>query len=373
MRDVLLASLLAQAALLAAAPQARPPTDVAGVVVTPMPTKAPPADATVNFASDVDTPHGVSIWPADAYQTRRSGEVTLTCWINVEGLAEWCRVAFEKPTGRGFGSAAMAMRPHIKVDPRKGPDGAPVAGLMNIALAYKAPNTEVQESPTAASGRSLARGAMGISGNPLPNTRITLVTDPVWASAPSFETVERAYPETGGGVNGFAVAHCRVRDDGRLSSCRVATEAPRKQGFGEAAVKLAADFRVQPGLLARAPRRGEAVEVEVPIRFAPPGAARTVNAPTWLQGFDTDKAPKLFPPEAAAKGLTSGRGVARCVVGPGGALTACAPDGGDPDGFSDVAAKLAGAMRMNPWSADARPVEGATVHVGIRLNLKGGS
>jgi len=98
-----------------------------------------------------------------------------------------------------------------------------------------------------------------------------------------------------------------------------------------------------------------------------------VGAAAWLQGFDTQATPKLFPPEAVAKGLTSGRGVARCVVDAGGGLTACAPDGGDPEGFSDVAAKLAGAMRMNLWSADARPVEGATVYVGVRLNLKGGS
>ena len=56
-----------------------------------------------------------------------------------------------------------------------------------------------------------------------------------------------------------------------------------------------------------------------------------------------------------------------------GALTACAPEGEDSEGFSDVAAKLAGAMRMNLWSADARPVEGGTVYVGMRLNLKDGS
>jgi len=346
-------------ALLAADPQARPPTDVAGVLVTPPLKKAPPADATFDMISD-DTRlgnSGVSIWPADAYQVRRSGQVTLTCWINVEGLAEWCRVAFEQPAGKGFGDAAKALRPHIKVDARKGPDGQPVAGLMNIAMTYKMPDFEV----------------LGVRRYPLPNTRITLVTDPVWVKAPTFEAVERAYPETAGGADGFAVAHCRVRDDGRLSACRVASESPRKQGFGAAAVKLAADFRVQPGILARAPSKAESVEVEVPIRFAPPGAARTVNAPTWLQGFDTQAAPKIFPPEAAAKGLISGRGVARCVVGAGGGLTACAPDGGDPEGFSDVAAKLAGAMRMNPWSADARPVEGATVYVGVRLNLKGGS
>jgi TonB family protein len=353
-------------ALVVAAPAARPPTDITGVVVTPGPRTAPPADATYNMTGEDDLPgtgQGVSIWPADAYQVRRSGEVTLSCWVNLEGLAEWCRVAYERPAGKGFGAAAKAMRPHIKVEPRKGPDGKPVAGLMNIALTYKSPDIVLPGEAT---------GFGTIAHQPLPNTRITLMNDPVWTKTASFEAVERAYPATGGGVEGFAVAHCRVRGDGRLSGCRVATGDPHRQGFGAAAVKLAADFRVDPRTLP-ASTRGEPLEVDVPIRFAPPGAERTVGAAAWLQGFDTQATPKLFPPEAAAKGLTSGRGVARCVVGERGGLTACAPDGGDPEGFSDVAAKVAGAMRMNLWSADARPVEGATVYVGVRLNLKGGS
>jgi hypothetical protein len=80
----------------------------------------------------------------------------------------------------------------------------------------------------------------------------------------------------------------------------------------------------------------------------------------------------VFPPEAAAQGLSSGRGVARCVVAVDGGLTDCTPEVGDPDGmgFSEAAAKLASTMKMNPWSADAAPVDGAVVRVAIRLNLK---
>ena len=32
--------------------------------------------------------------------------------------------------------------------------------------------------------------------------------------------------------------------------------------------------------------------------------------------------------------------------------------------------KLAATMRMNPWTADASPVDGAIVDVAVRLNLK---
>jgi protein TonB len=114
--------------------------------------------------------------------------------------------------------------------------------------------------------------------------------------------------------------------------------------------------------------------VDIPIRFQPPGdtGERTVAAPTWVASFDPDTTPKLFPPEAAAKGLTTGRGVARCVVAADGTLTDCSPETGDPDGlgFSEVAVKLASTMKMNPWTADGRPVDGAVFRIAIRLNLK---
>jgi hypothetical protein len=91
-----------------------------------------------------------------------------------------------------------------------------------------------------------------------------------------------------------------------------------------------------------------------------------------VAGFDPDEALAVYPPEAAAKGVASGRGVARCLVAPGGTLTDCAPQAGDPDGlgFSEAAVKLAATMRMNPWTADAAPVDGAMVDVAVRLNLK---
>ncbi len=115
------------------------------------------------------------------------------------------------------------------------------------------------------------------------------------------------------------------------------------------------------------------MQVMVPIRFAPPGAGAeaTVQSPMWISGFDPEAVPKLFPPEAVARGFTSGRGVARCVVGPDGSLTHCSPEQADPDGvgFAEAAVVLAETMKMNLWSADAAPVVGGVVRVPIRLKL----
>ncbi len=373
------------AAALAVAEPAQPePPLVAPVVVSPQ-VKPPPADATVNMPGSPDNAIGnfVAVWPASAYRTRQDGKATLSCRINVYGLAESCRVLSETPPGKGFGKAALQLRPTLTMPPDTGPDGRPVAATKTLAISFVAPQLDVDfrrmteelrriggRQPQAPVGGSLDfinRGSL------LPMRDVTMLDNPVWAEAASFEDVARAHPAPG--VDGYGAAHCRVERRGAaagaLRECFSIKETPEGKGFGRAAVELAARFRVAPATLAHAPR-GVAVWVDIPIRF-PATAARTVEAPVWITGFDPLAAPKVFPPEAIARGLTSGRGVARCTVGADGSLSACAPDAAEPEGagFAEAVAKLAGTMRMNLWSADAAPVSGGVVRVAMRLNLKG--
>ena len=42
-------------------------------------------------------------------------------------------------------------------------------------------------------------------------------------------------------------------------------------------------------------------------------------------------------------------------------------DGAD---FSEVAVRLASTMRMNPWTVDGQPVDGAVVRLGVQLKLR---
>ena len=375
----MLLEILAAVTTAAAAPdpEALPPKTVSPLTVTAQPKASPPADVKLDIASDDDAPGGqhVSIWPSGAWNRRANGQVTLTCFVDVHGLAERCRVAWESPQGRGFGAAALELQPTLKLTPLKGADGQPVAANMNIALTFKAP--DMQENMQELAANTMPGGEMNgrnlmLTHNPVEMRRVVMMNHPVWVAAPSFDDLLQAYPAKAGGEEGYAVAHCQVERSGQLSHCSVAKEAPGGHGFATAALSLAHRFKVSPEVMKYAPF-GDPIEVDIPIRFPARDAMadRTVTAPSWISGVDPDTAPKLFPPEAAAKGLTSGRGMAKCLVTPDGTLADCAPEAADPDGlgFSEAAAKLASNMRMNLWSADAEPVQGGVVHVAIRLKL----
>jgi TonB family protein len=366
------------------ASQAGGATTVTPLVVAPLPKgdKGPPPAATIVMQTD-DSAAGefASAWPEAAYRSKTPGEVKLNCEIDRYGLAEWCDILSESPEGKGFGRAAMVLRPTFKVTPAMGP-GGPIDSMMTIAIEFKPPDIQLDfiGGESAGQGNIAECGGGGskpcpqllMTGNPMQRRSVTMVDHPIWAEAASFADLAAVYPPGAGGVEGYAVAHCAVERSGSLTGCQITKEAPEKSGFGPAAVKLARRFRLAPQLVQLKP--GAELWVDIPIRFPPPGAeqARTVASPTWTASYDPGTALKVFPPEAAAKGLTTGRGVARCVVAPDGALTDCTPETADPEGlgFSEVAAKLASSMKMNPWTSDAAPVDGAVVRVAIRLNLK---
>ena len=373
--------------MLAAAPAAPPTTTVSPVTVSPSAAK-PPIAATIDMAGDEDVGSRdfVAIWPALAYQKATDGLVTLSCKVDTHGLAERCTVLSEAPANVGLGRAALEMRPTFKLKPAAGPDGAPITATMAINIRFTAPKKEAvgtegtrAEIRTMGDVVNLVRAQKSAMGNPMAMRKITMLDDPTWTAAANFDDLARAYPAKGGGVEGYAVDHCRVMRSGEtageLRDCQVIKEEPADRDFGKAALGLATKFRVLPAMLARAPN-GDSVWVDIPMRLSPPAelAERTVTAPIWVTGIDPRATPKLFPPEAVASGLTTGRGVARCTVAADGSLAACVPEPGDPEGlgFSEAAAKLASGMKMNLWSADAAPVEGGVVHIPVRLNLKGG-
>jgi hypothetical protein len=111
----------------------------------------------------------------------------------------------------------------------------------------------------------------------------------------------------------------------------------------------------------------------VPIKLidprSPQAAQTKISEPTWIATPDPEVMRDAFPREAAAKGVTHGRGSARCVIAEDGALRDCAPAGETPEGlgFAQAAVRVAGGMRMNVWTAEGGPVVGATIRLPIQF------
>lgn len=76
-----------------------------------------------------------------------------------------------------------------------------------------------------------------------------VIARPVWIQRPSGEDVARYYPAAArqaGVTVAKVLVECAITGDGRLEKCRTRMEKPVDYGFGEATIKLAQHFQMQP-------------------------------------------------------------------------------------------------------------------------------
>lgn len=92
------------------------------------------------------------------------------------------------------------------------------------------------------------------------------ITNPVWVARPDAAAFTRAYPRRAldAGREGRAVLECYANVDGSLA-CAVVEETPRGFGFGNAALRVARDFRLAPTMADG--RSVSGGRVRVPIIF----------------------------------------------------------------------------------------------------------
>jgi len=130
-----------------------------------------------------------------------------------------------------------------------------------------------------------------------------------------------------GGVSGEATLLCERTEHGALVACRVGEEQPSGQGFGAAALALAAKSADGCGPLPPTAR------VSRPIRFtfrASPAAISPdprqtgwiLNLPEWKRTPASDQFLHIYP-ERAAHDHVEGQAVIQCVVGADGRMSEC--------------------------------------------------
>jgi protein TonB len=100
-----------------------------------------------------------------------------------------------------------------------------------------------------------------------------LITDPTWLSQPTAAEMSRFYPQRDIdlGVAGQVSLLCGVVASGKLADCRVVGETPPNAGFGDAALKLSAFFRMTPRTIDGEPVDGGQTRISIAFRLSDAG------------------------------------------------------------------------------------------------------
>lgn len=286
----------------------------------------------------------VKFYPDEALDRTIGGKVVLSCAVRANGRAQDCTVESEAPWGLGFGNAGVR--------------------LIQTKGAFK---------PARLKGKVVdgARVSVPIQFTPPVETTRYIIFRPIFERAPTFEAVSKAWPDGSDAVEATVVLRCSMQLDGTLKDCFSAGKVDT--AFYTAAKSLSGDFKVR--LTEEEAKILNNSDVLIPIRFLSPasveGQAVAVKDPWWTTSVNPDKVISVYPAKAAEAGVTSGRGVADCLVAPDGKLTDCRVAREKPGdmGFGASAVAIAQLMQMNPWSEKGRPVTGARVRLPIDFNL----
>jgi len=188
-------------------------------------------------------------YPAKARNPRVDGHVTLNCVVAKDGLLKQCATITEAPSGMGFAEAAKRLSKHFVADMPTVRPRATGEIWVHLPIAF-------------------------LSG--MLDGQTPILEGPAWSQLPTAEQAGEIYPDAAdkaGVLTGRAVLSCRVLAEGKVD-CGVRTEEPAGYDFGDAAMRLAPNFRLKIWTASGTPVIGSAVAI--PIRFnmdAPPPAA----------------------------------------------------------------------------------------------------
>lgn len=113
---------------------------------------------------------------------------------------------------------------------------------------------------------ALAVGSPAL-GQPTSTGETGVISNPDWASLPTYDDIQRHFPAAARAANvgGRAKIECLVRANGTLTGCTIVSEEPAGYGFGEATLQASAYFKMKPKM-----RDGASVEggtVRIPVRW----------------------------------------------------------------------------------------------------------
>jgi TonB family protein len=281
-------------------------------------------------------------YPRAAAQLRINGRAIVNCVIDAEGALDDCRVLKEEPVGHGFGDAAIGVA-HAYHFASFTTGGDPSQGLeVNIPMVFDAPATK------------------DLLGAP--------PTDPVLAYYPK--------PALAAGADGEATLNCARNAHLALRDCTLSSESPPGQGFGAAALAMAAKSPDNPKLNIDEPTLTAAKPITVRFSAHPPAIdpdltqmAHVMKAPQVASRPSAEVLHLYYPERAYRAGIAGGAQI-HCQVTRGGRLTGCATVREAPQGQDfGAAARLVAQReyRMTPMLYDGEPSDGGETDLAIEF------
>jgi len=193
--------------------------------------------------------------------------------------------------------------------------------------------------------------------------------------APAADAVYYPAAARAAGVEGQAVIHCDRNERLALRNCKLVSETPAGQGFGAAALAMAAKSPENPKLNLADPSVRPPLDVVARFRLHPPAIVpdltqmgHTLLAPSLVTVPTPAQIQAAYPARALADGV-DGAAVLDCLVTAKGALDDCRLYGEEPTGygFGAAALDLAGDFVLRPRLLDGDPFGGAEVRVPVQF------
>ncbi len=207
------------------------------------------------------------------------------------------------------------------------------------------------------------------------------ITDPQWENVRAYPgEMEKYYPPgaLAEAASGVAVIECTVSRKGALEACKALRESPEGMQFGDAAVKLAARFRMKTTTRSGASAVGRVVRMPIEFNFAwamfepinPRPSFDILVSPKWSKRPSGDDLARFYPQEASRTGI-QGLVILECQVQPDGNLTPCSVAKEDPEkyDFGGAALKLVTKLQIDVTRGPGLKAPGKLINIPVRFLL----
>jgi TonB family protein len=180
------------------------------------------------------------------------------------------------------------------------------------------------------------------------------------------------------GVEGEAIISCGRDVHLALVGCTLVSEIPVGQGFGAAALAMAAKSPANPKVTFPDAAKSPPAKYQVRFSLHPPSVtpdltamAHTVVQPSIVTRPSHDQIKAAYPVRALDDQVAGGA-VLDCLVTKAGALTGCQVAAERPTdyGFGAAALDVSKDFVLKPRVIDGEPVDGAEVRVGVAFTLQ---